>query len=70
MSLWSRTPPPLADARPPTGSLAAIEKIGLNEGQGPEGVSLPPQYSLFGQVTKGQDVADAIGIQPRRAEFL
>ena len=27
---------------------------------GPSGVSLPPQYSLFGQVVRGLDVADAM----------
>ena len=27
---------------------------------GPSGVGLPPQYSLFGQVVKGLDVADAM----------
>ncbi len=27
---------------------------------GAQGVALPPQYSLFGQVTKGQDVANRI----------
>lgn len=27
---------------------------------GPQGVQLPPSYSLFGQVTKGQDVAEKI----------
>ena len=27
---------------------------------GQQGVQLPPNYSLFGQVTKGQDVADKI----------
>ena len=31
---------------------------------GPNGVSLPPNYSLFGQVTKGQDVAEAISKVP------
>ena len=34
---------------------------------GPNGVSLPPQYSLFGQVTSGQSVADAISNVPRDA---
>jgi cyclophilin family peptidyl-prolyl cis-trans isomerase len=32
---------------------------------GPEGVQLPPQYSLFGQVTAGMDIAqkiDALGV--------
>lgn len=28
---------------------------------GEQGVALPPSYSLFGQVTEGTDVADAIG---------
>ncbi len=32
---------------------------------GANGVSLPPSYSLFGQVTKGQSVADAISNVPR-----
>ncbi len=32
---------------------------------GPNGVSLPPSYSLFGQVTKGQAVANAIAQVPR-----
>ena len=27
---------------------------------GPEGESLPPDYALFGQVTSGQSVVDAI----------
>ena len=27
---------------------------------GPSGVSLPPQYSLFGQIVKGLDVLDAM----------
>ena len=31
---------------------------------GQDGVSLPPNYSLFGQVTSGQDVADAISQVP------
>ena len=31
---------------------------------GQQGVQLPPNYSLFGQVTKGQDVADAISTVP------
>ena len=31
---------------------------------GPNGVSLPPSYSLFGQVTSGQDVAEAISQVP------
>ena len=31
---------------------------------GQQGVALPPNYSLFGQVTKGQDVADAISAVP------
>lgn len=31
---------------------------------GEQGVQLPPDYSLFGQVTKGQDVADAISQVP------
>jgi cyclophilin family peptidyl-prolyl cis-trans isomerase len=34
---------------------------------GPNGVALPPLYSLFGQVTKGQDVAEAISNVPRDA---
>ncbi len=34
---------------------------------GPNGVSLPPNYSLFGQVTKGQAVANAIAQVPRDA---
>jgi len=34
---------------------------------GPNGVALPPAYSLFGQVTKGQDVAEAISNVPRDA---
>ena len=34
---------------------------------GANGVSLPPSYSLFGQVTKGQSVADAISNVPRDA---
>lgn len=34
---------------------------------GANGVSLPPQYSLFGQVTSGQSVADAISNVPRDA---
>ena len=34
---------------------------------GPDGVALPPNYSLFGQVTSGQDVADAISNVPRDA---
>ena len=32
---------------------------------GANGASLPPQYSLFGQVTSGQDVAEAISNVPR-----
>jgi cyclophilin family peptidyl-prolyl cis-trans isomerase len=28
--------------------------------QGPSGTSLPPSYTIFGEVTRGQDVVDAI----------
>ena len=31
---------------------------------GSQGVALPPSYSLFGQVSSGQDVVDAIGKAP------
>lgn len=34
---------------------------------GANGVSLPPSYSLFGQVTAGQSIADAISNVPRDA---
>ncbi len=34
---------------------------------GANGVSLPPSYSLFGQVTNGQSVANAISNVPRDA---
>lgn len=50
------TPPPLADARPPTDSLAAIEKIGLNEGKGPEGVSLDASGRLYAGYEDGRVV--------------
>ncbi|HWE60287.1 MAG TPA: peptidylprolyl isomerase [Chloroflexota bacterium] len=32
--------------------------------QGPSGTSLPPNYTIFGQVTAGQDVVDAIAGVP------
>ncbi len=31
-------------------------------------VGLPPQYSVFGEVTDGMDVVDAIAALPRRGE--
>jgi cyclophilin family peptidyl-prolyl cis-trans isomerase len=32
--------------------------------QGPSGTSLPPSYTIFGQVTRGMDVVDAIASVP------
>lgn len=32
--------------------------------QGPSGTQLPPQYTIFGQVTAGQEVVDAIASVP------
>lgn len=36
--------------------------------QGPDGVSLPPSYNLFGHVLSGQNVVDAIATAPTHAD--
>jgi cyclophilin family peptidyl-prolyl cis-trans isomerase len=61
--------PATANPQYPIGSLAMAKTSqapnGTSSNQffivaGPEGESLPPQYALFGQVTSGQNVVDAI----------
>ena len=60
-----------ADELPPPGRYELGSLVMANAGPdtngsqffiitGPSGVGLPPQYSLFGQVVKGLDVADAM----------
>ena len=61
--------PATASPQYPIGSLAMAKTEAAPNGTtsnqffivaGPEGESLPPDYSLFGQVTSGQSVVDAI----------
>jgi cyclophilin family peptidyl-prolyl cis-trans isomerase len=61
--------PATANPQYPIGSLAMAKTSqapnGTSSNQffivaGPQGESLPPQYALFGQVTSGQNVVDAI----------
>ncbi len=61
--------PQTASPQYPIGSLAMAKTSAAPNGTssnqffivaGPDGESLPPQYALFGQVTSGQNVVDAI----------
>jgi cyclophilin family peptidyl-prolyl cis-trans isomerase len=61
--------PAAANPQYPIGSLAMAKTGSAPNGTssnqffivaGPQGESLPPQYALFGQVTSGQNVVDAI----------